>query len=413
VVREDPVRKGLLYAGTWNGVYISLDDGDHWQTLQLNLPTATVNDLDVHDGDLVAATYGRSLWILDDITPLRQYDAKWPQSDAHLLSPRSVVRVRWDMSQDTPLPPETPAGNNPPDGAIIYYFLKSAPAGDIKLSIYDAQNHLVNEFTNVPPAFDKTPANVPEYWFAPPTALSKKAGLNRFTWDLRYPSMKTMRYSYYGNTLDYIEYTLADHAIPDEFPRDLQRGPFVVPGEYSLVLTANGKTYRQPLTVTLDPRVLASQADLVKQLDAETNISDQMAATYDGYDQVQGLRTAIADRQKLLGTDATKKEVADALKALDDQAADIGDGKPEQLGLGPLNRELARLAFMIESGDARPATLLQAGVDQSCAELGNRLTQWRELNQQKIGQVNALLQKQNLALLPAAANIPAAPSCRK
>jgi photosystem II stability/assembly factor-like uncharacterized protein len=413
VVREDPVRKGLLYAGTWNGVYVSLDDGDHWQSLQLNLPTATVTDLDVHGDDLVASTYGRSLWILDDITPLRQYDAKWPQSDAYLLRPRDVVRVRWDMNQDTPLPPETPAGNNPPDGATIYYFLKSAPAGDIKLSIYDAQNRLVREYTNVAPEYDKVPANIPDYWFAPPTALSKNAGLNRFAWDLRYPAMKTLRYSYYGNTLDYIEYTLADHSIPDEFPRELQAGPFVVPGQYSLVLTANGHTYRQPLTVTLDPRVQASQADLVKQLDAETSISDQMAASYDGYAQVEALRAAIADRQKSLGTDATKKEAADALKALDEQAAEIGNGKPDQLGLGPLNRELARLAFMIESGDARPATLLQAGVDQYCQELGNRLTQWRDLDQQKIVPVNALLQKQNLALLPAAANIPAAPSCGK
>jgi hypothetical protein len=159
--------------------------------------------------------------------------------------------------------------------------------------------------------------------------------------------------------------------------------------------------------------VLASQADLVKQLDAESNISDQMTASYDGYDQVQALRTAIADRQKLLGTDATKKDVADALKALDDQAADIGDGKPEQLGLGPLNRELARLAFMIESGDARPATLLQAGVDQSCEELTVRLKQWGELNQQKIPSVNALLQKQNLPALPVAAKTPAGPKCEK
>lgn len=413
VVREDPVRKGLLYAGTWNAIYVSLDDGDHWQTLQLNLPTAAVTDLDIHGDDLVASTYGRSLWILDDITPLRQYDAKWPQSDAYLLRPRDVVRVRWDMYQDTPLPPETPAGNNPPDGATIYYFLKSAPAGDIKLSIYDAQNRLVREYTNVAPEYDKVPANVPDYWFASPSALSKNAGLNRFTWDLRYPAMKTIRYSYYGNTLDYIEYTLADHAIPDEFPRELQPGPFVVPGQYSLVLTANGQTYRQPLTVTIDPRVSASQSDLVKQLDAETSISDQMAATYAGYAQVEALRAAIADRQKLMGTDPAKKDAADALKALDDQAADIGNGKPDQLGLGPLNRELARLAFMIESGDARPATLLQAGVDQYCQELGNRVTQWRDLNQQKIGQVNTLLQKQNFALLPTAANIPVAPSCGK
>jgi len=181
VVREDPVRKGLLYAGTWNGVYFSLDDGDHWQALQLNLPTTMVTDLDVHDTDLVASTFGRSLWILDDITPLRQFDGKWPRSDAHLLSPRGVVRVRWDMSQDTPLPPETPAGDNPPDGATIYYFLKSAPAGDIKLSIYDSHNNLVHEFSNVPAPYDKTPANAPEYWFAPQPSLTKTAGLNRFT----------------------------------------------------------------------------------------------------------------------------------------------------------------------------------------------------------------------------------------
>jgi photosystem II stability/assembly factor-like uncharacterized protein len=412
VVREDPVRKGLLYAGTWNGIYFSLDDGDHWQTLQLNLPTATVTDLDVHGDDLVASTYGRALWILDDITPLRQLDSKWPQSAAYLLRPRNVVRARWDMSQDTPLPPETPAGDNPPDGAIIDYFLKSVPAGDVKLSIYDAQKHLLREFTDVPPTFDKAPANAPEYWFAPPPALSKKAGLNRFTWDLRYPPMKTMRYSYYGNTLDYIEYTLSDHAIPGRFPRELQPGPFVVPGEYSLVLSVNGKTYRQPLTVTLDPRVQASQSDLVKQLDVETSISDQMATSYDGYDQVRALRDAIADRQKSL-SDPTKKDAADALKALDDQAAEIGDGKPEDLGIGPLNRELARLAFMIESGDARPAALLEASVEQYCQDLTKRLTQWRELNQQKISPVNTLLQKYNLAPLPVAADIPSAPRCQK
>jgi photosystem II stability/assembly factor-like uncharacterized protein len=413
VVREDPVGKGLLYAGTWNGVYFSLDDGDHWQSLQLNLPTATVTDLDVHGDDLVASTYGRSLWILDDITPLRQFDAKWPQSDAYLLRPRNVVRVRWDMSQDTPLPPETPAGDNPPDGATIHYFLKSVPAGDIKLSIYDAQNRLVREFTNMPPAFDKSPANAPEYWFAPPTALSKKAGLNRFTWDLRYPAMKTLRYSYYGNQLDYIEYTLSDHAIPGEFPRELQPGPFVVPGEYSLALSVNGKTYRQPLTVTIDPRVQASQSDLVQQFDVETSISDQMAASYDGDIQVRALRAAIADRQKSLGTDPTKKDAIDALKALDDQAADIDDGKPEDLGLGPLNRELARLAFMIESGDARPAALLEASVKQYCQDLAKRLTQWRDLNQQKILLVNTVLQKYNLAPLPVAANVPAASTCGK
>jgi|HubBroStandDraft_6_1064221.scaffolds.fasta_scaffold05901_1 photosystem II stability/assembly factor-like uncharacterized protein len=413
VVREDPARKGLLYAGSWNGIYFSLDDGDHWQSLQMNLPTTPVTDLTIHGDDLVASTYGRALWILDDITPLREFDGKWPQSDAYLLRPRSTVRARWDMSQDTPLPPETPAGDNPPDGAIIDYFLKSASAGDIKLSIYDAQNHLVREITNIPPTFDKAPANAPEYWFAPPPALAKNAGLNRFTWDLRYPPMKAMRYGYYGGLLDYIEYTGSDHAIPGKFPRELQPGPFVVPGEYSLAFTADGKTYRQPLTVTLDPRVQTSQSDLVKQLDVEISISDQMTVTYNAYDQVRALREAIADRQKSLGTDAAKKDAADALKALDDQAAEIGEGKTEDLGIGPLNRELGRLAFMIESGDARPADLLEASVEQYCQELAKRLTQWRDLNQQKISPVDTILQKYNLAPVPAATAIPVAPQCGK
>jgi hypothetical protein len=186
-----------------------------------------------------------------------------------------------------------------------------------------------------------------------------------------------------------------------------------VPGEYSLVLSVNGKAYRQPLTVTLDPRVHATQADLVQQLNAELNISAQMTATYNGYDQVQALRTAIADRQKSLGADASKKDAADALKALDDQATDVAEGKPDDLGIGPINREVARLAFMIESGDARPAALLQAGVDQYCKDLTNRLNQWRDFNLQKITPVNAILQKYNLAPLPAAANIPTAPDCAK
>jgi hypothetical protein len=372
-----------------------------------------VTELDVHGNDLVASTYGRALWILDDISLLRQVDDQWPQSDAYLLRPRSAVRARWDVSQDTPLPRETPAGDNPPDGAIIDYFLKSAPAGEVKLSIYDARNHLVREFTEVFPGFDNAPANAPEYWFAPPPTLSKNPGLNRFAWDLRYPPMKAMHYSYYGNLPDYIEYTGSDHAIPGKFPRELQPGPFVVPGEYSLVLSADGKTYRQPLTVTLDPRVQASQTDLVKQLNVENSISDEMTATYDAYDQVRVLRDAIANRQKSIGTDASKKDAADALKALDEQAADIGDGKPEDLGIGPLNRELGRLAFMIESGDARPAALLEGSVEQNCQELAKRLAQWRDLNQQKIAPVNTLLQKYSLAPAPISSNIPAAPRCEK
>ena len=411
VVRADPARKGLLYAGTETGAYVSWDDGDHWQTLQLNLPTSSVRDLAVHGDDLVAATYGRALWVLDDLAPLRQYDAKVAQAEAHLFRPPTAVRARWDMNQDTPLPVETPVGKNPPDGVILDYYLKSAAEDQVKLSIYDAQNNLVREYSDIPPFVDTAPANAPSYWFAPSPALSKTVGHNRFAWDLRYPEPKALRYSYYGNHTDYIEYTLADHAIPGETPRQQPLGPLVAPGEFFVVLSVGGRTYRQPLTVKPDPRVHVSRADLVQQLNTERSIAAQMSISYDGYDQATALRAEIAERQKALAGNTQTKDVTDALKALDEQQAGGQDGDLTELGMGPVNRELARLATMIESGDARPADPLLEGVRQSCQDLVKRLAQWREANSQNIPAVNILLKRYGLAPLPVVTGIPADPSC--
>jgi hypothetical protein len=294
---------------------------------------------------------------------------------------------------------------------MIDYYLKSAPAGEVKLSIYDPQNNLVREFSSLASAVDLAPANAPEYWFAPPTALSKKAGFNRFVWDLRFPPPKTLRYGYFGEHLDYIEYTLADHAVPGETPREQPQGPYIVPGYYSVALTANGKTYRRLLTVTLDPRVHVGLSDLADQLGAELNISAQMSATYEGYNQVESLRAAIAERKKSIADKSEMKEVADSLKALDDSAQEAGNGTPEALGLGPLNRELSRLATMIESGDSRAPDPLRAGVELSCKQLAVRLAEWRDLNGQKIQPVNALLKKSGMEQLPISSRIPQSPGC--
>ena len=411
VVREDPVRKGMLFAGTTNGAYVSFDDGDHWQSLQLNLPISPVTDIDVHGNDLAISTFGRALWILDDISPLRQFDAKLLQTDVTLLTPSPAVRTRWDMDQDTPLPPGTPVGQNPPDGAIVNYFLKSPASGDIKLSIYDSQNNPVREFSTVPAPYDPAPPNAPEYWFAPQPVLSTHGGLNRFVWDLHYPPPKTLRYGYFNERLAYFEYTLSEHAVPGEFPRDQPVGAYIVPGQYSVVLQVGGKEYRQPLSITLHPRVHASQADLEQQLATQKNISAQMAASYDGDKQIVALRDAISERQKSVGTNSAMKDVADALKSLDDQVAEIDDGKPTEFGMGPINRELARLASMVESGDARPAAPLQDAVEQSCQTLTKRVGEWREVNEKKISPVNELLKKNSLAALPVAGQITSAPSC--
>ena len=413
VVRTDPVRKGLLYAGTENGAYVSFDDGDHWKSLQLNLPTTSVRDLEVHGDDLVAATFGRSLWILDNVNPLRQMDPSVAGQETHLFEPAKAVRVRWDMNQDTPLPVETPAGKNPPEGAIIDYYLKAEPAGEIKLSIYDAENRLVREFSSIASPVESTPANAPSYWFAAPQTLSTTAGLNRMAWDLRLPPPKTLRYSYYGNRVDYIEYTLADHAVPGDTPRVQPQGPYVVPGTYWLALSVGGQVYKQPLAVTIDPRVHVSQSDLVQQLNTEKNISAQMAASFDGSEQGTALRAAIAERQKSLASNAVAKDAADTLKSLDEKVAAVINGSRTDLGLGPLNRELSRLATMIESSDARPAAPLQASVDQACQALVKKLAQWRELNSASIPSLNTLLQKYGAAALPVPSNIPSDLPCAR
>src|SRR5439155_14026973 len=174
VVREDPTRKGLLYAGTETGAHVSFDGGDHWQPLQLNLPTTSVRDLKVHGSDLVVATYGRGLWILDDLSPLRQFSTEVTAGKAYLFKPATATRVRWDNHPDTPLSADTPHGDNPPEGAIIYYYLKSSPSKEITLEIRDARGDTVRRFSSKSPPTDNTPKNVPDYWFAPPEVLTTK-----------------------------------------------------------------------------------------------------------------------------------------------------------------------------------------------------------------------------------------------
>jgi photosystem II stability/assembly factor-like uncharacterized protein len=471
VVREDPVRKGLLYAGTENALYVSFDDGDHWQSLQLNFPASDVRDLAVHGNDLVAATYGRAIWILDDLSPLRQASAEGTSANAFLMRPATAVRVRWDNDQETPLPPETPAGKNPPDGAIFDYYLKSAPDSVITLEIHDAQGKFVRRFTSVAPASDSTPKNVPDYWFGPMPALSKNVGHNRFVWDLRYDSPKTLPFSYYGNILDYIEYTLSDHAIPEDTPREQTLGPMVVPGQYEAVLMANGVLMKQPLTITLDPRVHVPQDDLVKQLDAVSRIDAGLASSYQAYLAIAPIRKAIDGSQKSLEdfrkqhpppekkqnpagkgsadesakpapqpneSDAAtqnphakdvaaeaqlnaeakgaaaapvlipeEKDLADALKDLEKKIALIQEGTFMAPGIGPAHRDLARISFMIQSGDAAPSRTAEAALDETCTNLNKNIAAWRDLAAQGFGQVNALLPKYNLAPLPAPAGLPA------
>ncbi|HYW70484.1 MAG TPA: hypothetical protein VE961_05590, partial [Pyrinomonadaceae bacterium] len=370
-VREDPQRKGLVYGGTETGVYVSFDSGDHWQSLQLNLPVTSVRDLNVHGSDLVAATYGRGLWILDDVSPLRQVDAA--QSTA-LLKPAEAVRVRFDNDPDTPLSVDLPQSQNPPEGAIIYYYLKS-PAKEVTLEIRDARGTLVRTFSNTAPAPDTRLANVPDYWFAPPDVLTTNAGLNRFAWNLEWPHPAALTYNFRGRHIDYIEYTLPDHAVPGRTPRYQPPGPLAVPGNYDLVLTVDGQKFRQSLSVALDPRVHVNPGDLEAQLQVALMIDDWMNTSYRAYNDLAGLRTALAEALKIANNDGARA----SLQTSDKLLAELQEGTPEAPGFGAVNRDVTRFVSMIQSGDARPARSIVENATPSCIALKNSLARYRKL----------------------------------
>jgi photosystem II stability/assembly factor-like uncharacterized protein len=407
VVREDPSRRGLLYAGTEDAVYASFDDGEHWQSLELNLPTADMRDLVVHGNDLVAATYGRALWVLDDISPLRQANAQIAGAKAHLLRPASALRVRWDNDQETPLPAEIPAGQNPPDGAVLYYFLKDPPASPVTLEIQDASGKLVRRFSSDAPPADQTIKNVPDYWFPPLAGIPKNAGLNRFVWDLHYDKPLTLQYSYYGNTLEYVEYTISGHAVVGDTPREQTLGPLAVPGEYKVVLTVGGEKFLQPLEITLDPRVPVSQAELEQQFKTVMTIEAGLRSSYYAFGEVHALHQGITESQKKLEGNAQAKAASEALTAFEKQIEAVESGSPVSPGIGPINRDLARMAFMVESGDAAPSSTAREAIAEACEGLTKHLAEWRDLEKQSLPAMNATLEKYQVAALPLAD--PAAP----
>ncbi len=390
VVREDTVRKGLLFAGTASTVYLSLDDGDHWRPLTLNLPAASVTDIDVHGDDLAISTYGRGLWILDDIAPIRSLKPEMLDAPVTLLPPVTAMRVRWDNYEDTPLPIETPSAKNPPDGVLIDYYLKTAHPGAAQITIRDAGGNVVRTYTGNMSEPQLPPPNVPEYWFEKTESVDGSAGLHRFVWDLRYDAPKALPASYFGPILQYTEYTLADHAIPHETPRQQPQGPLVVPGSYTVELTVDGQTYRQPLTVKLDPRVHASGEDLDAQRAQARRLVSGMNVSYDEYQKLDALTRAIDDRRK-----NEKAETAD----LDKQIKAVAQGTHDVPGLGPINRDLGRLLFGIESADQRPSAPQVEAVAEECGALAKALVLWKELNES--------LAKQNPLHLPVVTEVSA------
>jgi len=409
VVREDPVRKGLLFAGTENGVYFSYDSGDHWEPFQLNLPTTSVRDLTIHGDDLVAATFGRGLWILDDISPLRQLKPETMSQAVQFFAPQTAIRAHWDNHPDTPLQPGTPTAQNPPDGAILYYFLGSPPKGEMSLDIFDEQGTLVRHFSTVPTAESLPPANVPEFWFYPPERLPITKGLNRFVWDLQYPHPTALPYGFFGERLKYTEYTLPDHAVPGETPRFQPPGPVVPPGVYELVLIVDGKAYHQKLPVAPDPRVHISAADYAAQFDLSRKICDLMESSAGLYQTVSQLQKQLDERSKSLTGDPPK-EGSDILTDFAKQVKDLETGTATAPGFGILNRDLGRYLEMVQAGDIAPTESAKEAYARACEAYKKDVAALRKLGTESVPAMNKLLAPPNVTPLEVSA--PAAASCK-
>jgi photosystem II stability/assembly factor-like uncharacterized protein len=372
-VREDPLIRDLVFAALDAGVYVSFNGGAQWQPLQLNLPAAWCRDLAIEQNTLVLATYGRALWALDDISPLRDLAAHSSQvtaSNAYLFAPAPAIRMLWDAYTDTPLNPDVPAAENPPDGATIDYYLKSEPAGDIALEVFDAQGKLVRAYSSTGATSLPYKVNVPDYWLAPAPLLAKKPGLHRFVWDLRYPDPDQLLYTYYGIHVNYFEYTLADHAIPHNTPWHEPQGPMVVPGQYEVRLHVGGETYRQMLTVMLDPRLNVSNAGLQQQLDLAQKVAAAMGATYAAYNQAAQARAA-------------HPELEQKIAALLDAA-----GPPA--GIGPMNRDLTRLMIAVGQADTAPASSLIETFGGMCRDAQAAIARWTEMRDKDLPPLPAL-----------------------
>ncbi len=414
VVREDPGNRNLVFAALDAGVFVSFNGGDQWQSLELNLPAAWCRDLAIEQNNLIVATYGRALWALDDISPLRDLAtiaSKVTATDAYLFAPAPAVRMQWDTYTDTPLNPDVPAAVNPPDGAIIDYYLKSTPGGDIKLEVYDLAGKLVRSYSSAGAASLGYKVNVPDYWLAPAPVLPKDAGLHRFVWDLRYPDPEQLLYTYYGIHVNYFEYTLADHAIPHNTPWHEPQGPMVVPGQYEVRLTVGGMTYRQPITVKLDPRLDVSTPELERQLDLAQKIAASMSATYQGYNQVAQLRTELVARIASLAGPGTSTETLAAAKALDVKVEGLTDAAGPPAGLGPMNRDLTRLMIAVGQSDTPPASSLIESFTGMCQDTHAALARWNDLRSKDVPQLNDLLVRQSLAPLTVSGTVPQEPQC--
>lgn len=366
VIREDDKQKGLLFSGTEREVYFSDDDGAHWQSLRMNMPASSIRDLVVHENDLVIGTHGRSIWILDDFSPLRTLAAA-KASPSYLFAPMMATRVRNNMFSDTPLPPEEPTGQNPPDGAILDYHLKE-DVQKVTLEIWNTNGEKVARFASSDPKeiLDSTQMRHPTYWIRPEQGLSTKAGHHRFIWNLRYPAPRGSNRSF----------SIA--AVPYDTPSG-PLGPWVAPGKYRLKLSVNDFISEQTLTVRLDPRTTITKEDLQLQ----TELSKEV---YDAYMALQVLRETID--QELQAPKKRKKGKKEALQQFRGKGApDGGDMLYGSIRETPLAQETVvslqeKLLFLLDvlqSAEARPTSQAQEAIQSMLSRTEAMKGRWDKI----------------------------------
>jgi hypothetical protein len=387
-VREDPVRKGLLFAGTENSVWVSFDDGDRWQSLQLNLPHTSMRDLWIHDNDLIVATHGRSFWILDDITPLREATDSVANADAHLFTPALAYRMQRDTYTDTPLPPDEPAAANPPDGAVIDYYLAHA-SGPVTLEILDAHGQLVRKYSSADEP-DVSEADlkkqlIPLYWLRPFHPLPSDAGMHRWVWDLHYPTPDSTRHDY------------PISAIPGDTPR-YPLGPTALPGPYTARLTANGKTYTAPFVVKMDPRVKISAASREKKFQFEVRLASLLSETSRAVLQAGSIREPL---QKL--SQQATGPIHDSVQAFQNKLAEVlgassGFSAPPSgdVTLTRVNGQVAVLYGQVWQVDAEPTASQSEATTAAEHDASEVIKRWDALKTTDLPALNRALSEANL-----------------
>ena len=379
-IREDTERKGLLFAGTELGVYVSFDDGDEWQSLQLNLPVTSVRDLTIHGEDLIVATHGRSFWILDNIAPLRQAADAAKANAFWLYHPAPAVRIDNDSFTGTPLPPEEPIAENPPSGAVIDYFLKS-PASTVLLEIIDAHQKVVHRFSSEDSRPEKhPPLPIAERWFPKPEVLQTNPGMHRFVWNLTWSSS-------------------GGPGVDEESEYRTPSGPKVVPGTYTVKLAVDGRTQTQPLTVVMDPRSPATPETLNQQLQIGQQIFADTMEARRALAEIDSLRKRLTDLEQKIGAkdSAIKSAIVDAQSEISKILTKHETIPGQSADLQGAFADMASVLRVVEGGDRAVPSQAIAVYNESNQRARAAIAEWSDFKTTRLPRLNQKLTEENLA----------------